>query len=171
MNSRVEAIEPRCPTNLFERTPTSEQLKNTHYSASNRLSRLRAVATACQWPARCATSYGGLPGVSAVNVRKTLQTFFRQTPRARESTPRSACNAELKAREEQPEKAPTPIQVTESGMVIQLSEEQSRKAPSPIIVTEFGMVIEVSEEQSRKAQSPMIVTQSGRVIEGSEEQP
>ena len=64
MNSRVEAIEPRCPTNLFERTPTSEQLKNTHYSASyepNRLSRLRAVATACQWPARCATSYGGLP--------------------------------------------------------------------------------------------------------------
>ena len=103
---------------LFERTPTSEELKNTHYSASNRLSRLRAVATACQWPARCATSYGGLPGVSAVNVRKTLQTFFRQTPRARESTSWSACNAELKAREEQPEKAPTPILVTESGMVI-----------------------------------------------------
>ena len=108
---------------------------------------------------------------TAVNVRKTLQTFFRQTPRARESTPRSACNAELKAREEQPEKAPTPIHVTESGMVIQLSEEQSRKAPSPMIVTDFGIVIEVSEEQSRKAQSPMIVTQSGRVIDGSEEQP
>ena len=110
-------------------------------------------------------------GRTAVNVRKTLQTFFRQTPKARESTPRSACNAELKAREEQPEKAPTPIHVTESGMVIQMSEEQSRKAPSPMIVTDFGIVIEVSEEQSRKAQSPMIVTQSGRVIDGSEEQP
>ena len=45
----------------------------------------------------------------------------------------------IAAREAQPEKAHSPILVTESGMVIEVREEQPPKAESPILVTEEGI--------------------------------
>ena len=42
----------------------------------------------------------------------------------------------------QPTKAPSPILVTEFGMVIDVKPLQPAKALFPILVTEFGMVTE-----------------------------
>ena len=53
-------------------------------------------------------------------------------------------------RPEHPEKALLPIDVTELGIVNEVSPEQPWKAPSPIDVTELGMVKEVSPEQPSK---------------------
>ena len=44
--------------------------------------------------------------------------------------------------------ATSPIEVTPSGMVIEIREEHPLKVASPIEVTEFGMVIEVREEHN-----------------------
>ena len=52
------------------------------------------------------------------------------------------------------------MQVTLSGIVIEVKEEQPLKALSPILVTLLGIVTEVKEEQLRKAHSPMLVTPS-----------
>jgi hypothetical protein len=57
----------------------------------------------------------------------------------------------MEVRDEHPEKAIRPIEVTELGMVIDASEAQSLKVPSPIEVTEAGMVIDASEAQPLKA--------------------
>jgi hypothetical protein len=48
----------------------------------------------------------------------------------------------IELREEQPEKALSPIEVTDEGMskVIEVREAQSEKALSPIEMTEEGMV-------------------------------
>ena len=43
--------------------------------------------------------------------------------------------------------------------------EHSSKAPSPILVTEFGMVIEVRLEQPEKAYSSILLIESGMVID------
>ena len=45
----------------------------------------------------------------------------------------------------QQSKAESPIDVTESGMIIDVSPMQQSKAESPIDVTESGMVIDVME--------------------------
>ena len=49
--------------------------------------------------------------------------------------------------------------------------EQLEKAPTPILVTEFGMVMEVRFQQLVKAYFPMLVTELGIVIEVRPEQP
>ncbi len=48
---------------------------------------------------------------------------------------------------EQPLKVPSPIEVTELGMVTEVSMAQSAKAYSPTVVTELPMVTEVRPEQ------------------------
>ena len=48
----------------------------------------------------------------------------------------------------QPDKALSPILVTEFGMVIDVKPLQSQKARSPILVTEFPMVTDVKPLQS-----------------------
>ena len=78
---------------------------------------------------------------------------------------------EIDVSEEQPQKAPYPIVVTESGSVMDVSEEQRQKAADPIVVTESGSVMDVSEEQPEKAWLPIVVTESGSVVDVSEEQP
>ena len=45
-------------------------------------------------------------------------------------------------------------------MVTDLREEQSEKASSPIVVTLLPMVTEAREEQSEKAPEPIVVTPS-----------
>ena len=47
----------------------------------------------------------------------------------------------------QPEKAFSPINVTEFGIVTDVKPLQLEKAPSLILVTEFGMVIDVKPLQ------------------------
>jgi hypothetical protein len=46
-----------------------------------------------------------------------------------------------------------------------------RKAPSPICVTEPGIVTDTSDEQPAKAYSPINVTESGIVTDASDEHP
>ena len=50
-------------------------------------------------------------------------------------------------KEEQPENAPCPILMTESGMFICFKEEQPENAPRPILMTESGMLICFKEKQ------------------------
>ena len=64
----------------------------------------------------------------------------------------------IDVRDEQPEKAYSPIEVTLLGIVIDVKDEQSQKAPSPIDVTLLGIVIDVKDEQSGKAYRPISVT-------------
>ena len=47
----------------------------------------------------------------------------------------------------QPEKAPSPILVTPSGIVTEVKPSQPLKAPSPILVTPSGIVTEVKPLQ------------------------
>ena len=65
---------------------------------------------------------------------------------------------------EQSAKAPSPIDVTELGMATEVSPEQPEKVHEPMEVTELGMVTEVSPEQSAKAPSPMEVTELGMIV-------
>jgi len=58
-----------------------------------------------------------------------------------------------------------------NGIVTEVREEQSEKAPSPMLVTESPMVTEEREEQLLKAISPMLVTESGIITEVREEHP
>ena len=74
-------------------------------------------------------------------------------------------------KELQPAKAPSPIWVTDSGMVKLVKELQPAKAPSPIWVTDSGMVKLVKELQPEKALSPISVTDSGMVKLVKELQP
>ena len=48
---------------------------------------------------------------------------------------------------EQHSKAHLPIEVTLSGITIELKEQQSKKAPSPIEVTLFPIVTDLKERQ------------------------
>ena len=50
----------------------------------------------------------------------------------------------------QPEKALSPILVTELGIVTEVRPLQFSKAPSPILVTELGIVTEVRLLQCKK---------------------
>ncbi len=54
---------------------------------------------------------------------------------------------EILVRPEQPENAPSPMLVTEFGMVTLVRLEQSENASLPMLVTEFGMVTLVRPEQ------------------------
>ena len=67
------------------------------------------------------------------------------------------------SRFEQIEKASSPIDVTDDGIVICVSELHSEKASSPIDVTDDGIVICVSELHSEKAKFPIDVTDDGIV--------
>ena len=77
----------------------------------------------------------------------------------------------IEMREVQPENAPDPMDVTESGMVTEVSPVQPENALSPMDVTESGMVTEVSPVQPENALPPMDVTESPMVTELSEVQP
>ena len=48
----------------------------------------------------------------------------------------------------QPAKAPSPILVTELGIVTEVRPLQPKKAYSPILVTEFGIVTDVKSQHS-----------------------
>ena len=61
----------------------------------------------------------------------------------------------------QPEKAPSPISVTDGGMAMFVRLEQSEKALCPIFVTDSGMVMLVRLEQPEKALFPIFVTDGG----------
>lgn len=50
----------------------------------------------------------------------------------------------MEVSEEQYQKAPAPMDLTELGILIEVKEHQA-KASSPIDVTEFGMLIKVRE--------------------------
>ena len=51
-----------------------------------------------------------------------------------------------------------------SDIFIFVNDLQYEKAPSPIVVTEFGIMILVNESQLEKALSPIVVTEFGIVI-------
>ena len=53
----------------------------------------------------------------------------------------------------QPKKAPSPILVTLSGIVINVKDWQLEKAPHPILDTLSGIVIDVKDVQPAKASS------------------
>ena len=59
---------------------------------------------------------------------------------------------------EQYEKAPSPMEVTELGMVMPVRLEHHVKAELPMEVTESGMVMLVRPEHPLKASFPMEVT-------------
>ena len=71
----------------------------------------------------------------------------------------------IEVRRLQPEKAPSPIVVTEFGIVTEVREEQPLKASLPIVMRELGKVTEIKELQLRKASSPIVVTEFGIVTE------
>ena len=60
-------------------------------------------------------------------------------------------STDIEDREGHQEKAPSPILVTELGIVTEVRLVQPLKANSPILVTELGIVTEVRLEQPRKA--------------------
>ena len=64
----------------------------------------------------------------------------------------------------QPSKAPPPISVTDGGMEMLVRLEQPQKASFPISVTDSGMEMLVRLEQSQKASSPITVTDGGMVV-------
>ena len=65
----------------------------------------------------------------------------------------------------QPLNIEDPISVHFSALnVTEVRPEQSEKAQSPMEVTELGMVTEVSPEQSMKAQPPIEVTELGMIV-------
>ena len=53
----------------------------------------------------------------------------------------------IEVRRSQPAKAPLPILVTLSGIVMLVSEEQVEKAPFPIVITLFGIAMDANDEQ------------------------
>ena len=71
----------------------------------------------------------------------------------------------------QPEKAPTPILVTELGIVIEVKPLQPEKALPPILVTELGIVIEIKLLHSEKVPRSMLVTELGIITEVKPLQP
>ena len=64
----------------------------------------------------------------------------------------------------QPLNAPSPISVTELGMVTLVKPLQSRNALLPIEVTELGMVTLVKPEQPLNAPLPIEVTELGIIV-------
>eukprot|EP00037_Helgoeca_nana_P025767 m.285665 g.285665 ORF g.285665 m.285665 type:complete len:188 (-) comp27038_c0_seq11:11-574(-) len=65
------------------------------------------------------------------------------------------------------EKAPCPIDVTESGITMDVRPSQPIKAISPIDVTELGITTDVSPLHPSKAEVPIEVTESGITIDVS----
>ena len=63
-------------------------------------------------------------------------------------------------------KAFSPILVTLSGIVTEVSELQPQKASFPMLSTLSGMVTEVSEVHCEKASSPIPITGRSRTVEG-----
>ena len=72
---------------------------------------------------------------------------------------------------EQPEKAHSPISVTDGGMEILLRLEQSEKALRPISFTNGGMKMLARLLQPKKALSPIFITDGGMEILVRLEQP
>jgi hypothetical protein len=62
-------------------------------------------------------------------------------------------------------KAPSPMLITEFGIIIEVSALQHPKASFPILVTELGIMIDVRPKQPWKAYAPMLVTELGIIIE------
>ena len=71
----------------------------------------------------------------------------------------------MEVRDWQSEKAPSPILVTLSPIVIEVRELQCSNAQSPMLVTLLGIVTEVKEEQTENVKSPMFVTLLGIIME------
>ena len=64
----------------------------------------------------------------------------------------------------QPQKAASPIVVTDAGILILCNALQSMKAASPIVVTDAGMLILCNAVHPLKAPSPIVVTDAGILI-------
>jgi hypothetical protein len=77
----------------------------------------------------------------------------------------------MAVREEHPQKARSPIVVTESGMLIVVREEHPLKALTPIDVTPYGIVMAAREEHLQKALSPIDVTPFAKVTSVSSRSP
>ena len=73
----------------------------------------------------------------------------------------TASGIDMLTRDEQPAKAPGPIQLTESGITILVNPEQLSKAPPSIRVTPSGIVKEVRLVQPSKIQLGISVQESG----------
>ncbi len=76
----------------------------------------------------------------------------------------------MDVREVQPLKAPWPMEVTLSGIIMDSKFEQSINTSSPILVRVPGSVIETKEEQPRKAPWAIEVTPFGMDIDSKFEQ-
>ena len=76
----------------------------------------------------------------------------------------------IEVRDEQLRNALLPIDVTLFGIVIEFRDEQPINAAYPIDVTPFPMVIEDNDVQSLNAYSPIEVTLSGIVMDVKDEQ-
>ena len=70
----------------------------------------------------------------------------------------------IDSKEEQPKKAPSPIEVTQSGITIEIKDVQSEKAYLPIDVTLSGITIDVKDEQLEKAQYQTVRSEIGTVL-------
>ena len=68
-------------------------------------------------------------------------------------------------RDEQSSKALSPIDETDSGIVIFFIEEQLPKASFPIILIDLGNDNSLRDSQPTNAESPMILTESGIIID------
>ena len=93
----------------------------------------------------------------AINVLVAVSIMALQL--LRESYLGLSLAAEMVARLEQPENAPSPMVVTEVGMLMAVRPVQPSNAPSPMVVTELGMLMAVRLRQSSNAPAPMIVTE------------
>ena len=70
----------------------------------------------------------------------------------------------IEVKDEQLEKAESPIEVTLFPIVTEVKEVHPEKAYAPIDVTLFGITIEVKDEQLKKADPPIEVTLSGIIV-------
>ena len=67
--------------------------------------------------------------------------------------------------------APSPIVVTEDGMINEVKLEHPSNAPWPIVVTEDGMINEVKPEHPENTPSPSVITEDGMINEVKPEHP
>ena len=67
----------------------------------------------------------------------------------------------MAVREEHSQKAPLPIVVTESGIVMAVREEHPWKALSPIVVTPFAKVTSVSSRSFKNLSLPEYTAELG----------
>ena len=93
----------------------------------------------------------------------------RHTSRPVQTLRLFTCNLSSKAhrpsnlKDVHPSKAPSPMAVTGSGIVMLAKDSQPSKALLPMAVTDSGIVMLAKDSQPSNAPSPMAVTDSGIV--------